>query len=156
MPTVQTQPHLQRAGYSVSYTGSQPIIVNVLVETMNALPILDEDRIHDCLLDAWQQASGWCVGRYAMLPDQVQLLAAQQDFACDLGDWVQYWKARVKSCIEYAGFEWQPRFGSATVTTPVNYKLRRESIRLSPVSHKVVRSVVDWPYAGVVEALEWD
>ena len=73
--------------------GNRSNIVFITVCTKDRKPILASTETHESLIEAWEQADAWRVGRYIILPDHIHLFSspASRD-AVNVKRWVAYWK----------------------------------------------------------------
>lgn len=137
---------------------NRSVIIFVTVCTRNRQPLLANPSVHRALLDSWEEADSWMVGRYVVMPDHVHLFASPRDpESPDLRRWIRFWKGIVtKRCPREEGkslwqrdvWDWQLRSGDS-------YTAKWEYVRSNPVRHGLTRNPEDWPYQGELNELIW-
>lgn len=135
---------------------SQPTIVFVTVCTNNRRRLLDNASFQDCIIDAWQQADAWRVGRYVIMPDHIHLFAGLMDEQFDLDRWVRFWKSLVTKSINQKDFKWQAGHWDTRMRSADQYESKWQYVKNNPVRHGLVKNANDWPYAGIINPLGWD
>jgi putative transposase len=71
-----------------------PIIVFLTVCTKDRKSILANSEAHSLMVEAWNEAKNWLVGRYVLIPDHIHLFCAPaQSETQPLLQWVKYWKS---------------------------------------------------------------
>src|SRR5919204_786229 len=53
--------------------GSKSIIIFLTVCTRHRKPLLANDEATRLVIEAWQAANFWCIGRYVIMPDHIHL-----------------------------------------------------------------------------------
>jgi putative transposase len=83
-------------------TGNRAIIIFLTVCTAEGKGILADEQAVGVILDAWQAADHWSVGRYIILPDHLHLFCAPaRQHVLPVQSWVAFWKSRASN--------WWPR-----------------------------------------------
>jgi REP element-mobilizing transposase RayT len=73
--------------------GFRSIIIYLTVCVKRRRPLLANDKAARLIVDAWQAATFWSVGRYVIMPDHVHLFCAPNTFpAHSLKKWIEHWK----------------------------------------------------------------
>jgi putative transposase len=110
------------------------------------------------LLESWNRASHWSVGKYVILPDHIHLFCspATQNIT-QIRKWVQYWKALVSKAwpnrLEHP--IWQKDIWDTQLRRKENYQEKWEYVRNNPVRHQLVRTADLWDYQGEIATLAW-
>jgi REP element-mobilizing transposase RayT len=77
--------------------GFQSIIIFLTVCTRHQKPLLANDEAARLILEAWQAASFWRVGRYVIMPDHIHLFCAPNTFPPQpLKKWIEYWRNQIR------------------------------------------------------------
>ena len=116
----------------------------------------------DILVDGWRAAPdlfGWCVGRYALMPDHVHFFAARcvdeaRTLSVFVGSWKSWTRKEIRSTV-HPPFEWQREFFDHLLRSTESYAQKWEYLRMNPVRAGLVASADEWPYQGEIEVLEW-
>jgi len=132
-----------------SFNLSQIVLLTVC--TAQRRPLLARDEIVSLLIESWQKADSWTVGRYTVLPDHLHLFCAPaSDLAPSLSTWVKFWKALVARRWPNADEQpiWQPSFWDRQLRSNDHYSQRWEYVRNNPVRHKLASTADAWPWQG--------
>ena len=138
--------------------GNRSVIVFLTVCTRAREPILAKAEIHDLLVEAWEKADSWVVGRYVILPDHVHLFASPYDSdSPGVEHWVSYWKSRVTRqwSGRRVGSIWQRDVWDRQLRSGESYSQKWEYVRNNPVRHGLVQAADDWPFQGRLNDLAW-
>ncbi|MDQ6623722.1 MAG: transposase [Verrucomicrobiota bacterium] len=135
-----------------------PIIVFVTVCTKARKAILDADDAHRLLLDSWNTATSWLVGRYVLMPDHVHLFCAPAEIHPQpLLQWVSFWKSH--STRHWPQPEelpiWQRHFWDTQLRRGESYDEKWDYVLQNPVRAGLVSRGDDWPFAGEISELRW-
>ena len=76
LPSRRAPPHL-----AIVDRGNRPNIIYLTVCTWNRQPMLANYAMYDLLIEVWQKADTWLVGRFVILPNHVHLFCAPADLA---------------------------------------------------------------------------
>ena len=133
-----------------------PVLIFVTVCSTGRKPILANSVAVTAVLDAWDKADGWLVGRYAIMPDHIHFFCApNSDFT--LKTWMKYWKTLVS--MNWPNFHeqpiWQDDFWDTQLRDGESYSGKWEYVRNNPVRHQLVQRAEDWPWAGEIHSLGW-
>jgi putative transposase len=123
--------------------------------TKNREPWLATPECHDSLLRAWQDAAGWQVARYVILPNHVHLFAAPLEGAFELDRWMKYWKALFTRSRDQPQQRWQRGHWDTRMRSAAQYADKWEYVRNNPVRHSLAETPDDWPYQGELIDLQW-
>jgi putative transposase len=141
-----------------SELGNRVILILVTCCSKNRKRIFARGDVHALMRLSWQNAAGWVVGRYCILPDHVHFFATPSRFdPPPLKDWVRYWKSLVSQKWPRRMEEsvWQNDFWDRQLRRSESYNAKWEYVRLNPVRHGLVEHAEDWPYQGELNVLEW-
>ena len=128
-------------------------IVFLTVCTKGRKPVLADEVIHQCLLDAWNLADEWLVGRYVIMPDHLHLFCASVTVeSCPLARWVQFWKSRVTRDLpgQKRGQLWQSSYWDRQLRSSDSYSEKWNYVRENPVRGGLVVRAKDWAYQGEI------
>ncbi|MCC7435922.1 MAG: hypothetical protein IT363_14655 [Methanoregulaceae archaeon] len=134
-------------------------IVFVTVCSKGRKPILAHEDVHQCLLNAWEHADGWLVGKYIILPDHIHMFCSpREDEARRLGAWVKYWKALASRAWPRPSEQpvWQRDFWDRQLRQGEVYELKSEYVQSNALRHGFVAEVGDWPFRGEMNQLLWE
>ena len=135
-----------------------PVIIYVTVCTRKRRPLLARPEVHDLLRNVWQEAKGWLVGRYVVMPDHVHLFCGPADETVpSLERWVQFWKALASRVWPWPEEKpvWQRSFWDRQLRSWQSYEEKWLYVRNNPVRHGLVSRADDWPFAGELNELPW-
>jgi putative transposase len=76
--------------HGVHFSREAPAIVFVTVCTKQRRRWLATADNHLALVSVWNEATGWHVGRYVLMPDHLHLFAAPGKLELPLDNWVRY------------------------------------------------------------------
>ena len=84
------------AQQSVNNQGNRSNIIFVTVCTKGRRPVLANPSVHALLIDAWEKADHYMVGRYVIMPDHIHLFCAPAKREhLSILRWVAFWKSLV-------------------------------------------------------------
>ncbi len=138
-------------------THNRSIIVFVTVCTSERRRILASPAAHEVILNAWQSALAWLVGRYVILPDHMHFFCAPNGIdAPPLERWMRYWKSIVtRNLGQSGGSGWQRHHWDRQLRRGESYGDKWEYVRSNPVRHELVSNRDDWPFQGELNELRW-
>jgi len=72
------------------------IIIFLTVCTRHRKALLANDEAAQLMVESWQTANFWRVGRYVIMPDHIHLFCAPNTFPPQpLKKWIEYWRNQV-------------------------------------------------------------
>lgn len=110
------------------------------------------------IVDAWQKAKSWSVGRYVIMPDHIHLFCAPGVFPPQsLGQWVRYWKNIASRNWPRPTDHpiWQRDFWDTQLRRHESYSSKWEYVVSNPVRAGLVSSTEEWPFQGELNILRW-
>lgn len=133
------------------------IIVFVTVCTQDREPILASRPVHDTLINAWQEADAWAVGRYVLMPDHIHLFCSPCNDSVPLKKWVSFWKSRSSQRWPLPEQQpvWQRDFWDRQLRSHESYEDKWEYVRYNPVRKDFVSDADEWEYQGELANLVW-
>ncbi len=129
----------------------------VTVCTKNKRPLLANPSTHQLLLNAWDNASAWMVGRYVVMSDHIHLFCCPATDEVSLQSWIRFWK----SCITKSWPDptqlplWLQNYWDRQLRRAETYDSKWQYVCQNPVRHKLVENAQDWPYQGELNILRW-
>jgi len=138
--------------------GFRSVIIYLTICVHRRRPLLANDTAARLIIEAWEAANFWCVGRYVIMPDHIHLFCAPNTFpARPLKKWIECWKNRVTrawtSCSQIT--IWQREFWDRQLRRVESYEEKWQYVRNNPVRYGFVSRTEDWPYQGELNVLEW-
>ncbi len=141
----------------VVQSGNQTAMVFVTLNAHQRKPVLAGADAVEVILQAWQRADAWLVGRYVILPDHLHLFCAPRDSTVALTRWVRFGKT-IASCHWPRPAEqpiWQLDFWDTQLRRGESYAQKWDYVWRNPVRKGLVLCPGDWPYAGELNVLDW-
>ena len=138
--------------------GFQSIIIFLTLCTRQRKPLLANDEAAELLLEAWEAANFWRVGRYVIMPDQIHLFCTPNAFPpTTLAKWIEFWRNHVtRARPNRADLPiWQSEFWDRQLRRSESYGEKWQYVSNNPVRHGYVYRTEDWPYQGELNVLEW-
>jgi REP-associated tyrosine transposase len=144
--------------FLLSKLGFQSIIIFLTVCTRQRKSLLANARAARLLIESWQAATFWRVGRYVIMPDHIHPFCAPNGFPADpLKKWIEYWRnqatrgwpQRMQDPI------WQREYCDRQLRRSESYTQKWQYVSNNPVRHGYVARAEDWPYQGELNVLEW-
>jgi putative transposase len=137
---------------------NRPVVIFVTVRTDKHKPILCHDVAHRLIVEAWEKADSWLVGRYVLMPEHIHLFCAPRAWdSPSLTNWVQYWKALVTRnwlCRKDLPI-WQKSFWDRQLRTGDRYGDKWQYMLQNPVRRGLVSNPDKWKYQGEMHVLQW-
>ena len=157
---------------SVFEQGFRSTILFVTVCADGRKPILANEWMLKNILDSWENAQNWHVGRYVIMPDHIHFFCAPAKFPVpDFHRWMKYWKRLAQQAFAAredtrppAAAEdsrppvvklWQDGCWDTQMRTGAQYEEKWEYVRNNPVRKGLIANADDWLYQGVVHYLPW-
>ena len=128
----------------------------VTVCTKNKRKILDNEHAHKALVEAWEKADAWLVGRYVVMPDHVHLFCAPAAHEpATLAKWIAYWKSQTSKSMPDSVSRpvWQKEYWDRILRTGDSYEKKWQYVLHNPVRAGLVKHATDWPYLGELNEL---
>jgi putative transposase len=110
------------------------------------------------IVDAWQKANVWLVGRYVIMPDHIHLFCAPNTFPMKpLQQWVKYWKSLASLSWPRPNNHplWQRDSWDTQLRRHESYDSKWEYVINNPVRAGLVKEPDDWPFQGALNVLRW-
>ncbi len=135
----------------------QPLVY-LTVCTDQRKPILCRLAVHDLMVDTWQKADHWLVGRYVIMPDHVHLFCSPaQWYIHSLAKWVQYWKAMISRQWPWPKEQpiWQRSFWDTQLRKEEQYLEKWKYVQLNPVRKEFTTDPKNWLFQGELHEFRW-
>ena len=139
-------------------SGFRSVIIYLTVCTRLKRPLLANDQAARLIIDAWQAAEFWGVGRYVIMPDHIHLFCAPNIFPPPpLKNWIAFWRNRVTRAWPNRDQIpiWQREFWDRQLRRGESYAEKWAYVENNPVRHGYVACAKDWPYQGELNVLPW-
>jgi REP element-mobilizing transposase RayT len=133
----------------------QPTVVFVTFCTKHRGKWLDNDLVHNQLLEVWSEAQAWLVGRYVAMPDHVHLFAWATDSDIPLDNWMKYCKSKFSKLHANPTHRWQANHWDRRMRCERSYEEKWNYVRQNPVRGRLVDDADQWPYQGDLFKLRW-
>ena len=135
---------------------NRPTVIFLSVTVQNRLPILDNPRAHKAVLQAWQEAEQWRVGRYMIMPDHLHLFCFPGVLhPVNVKMWVKFWKGRVRRILGLSQSIWQRDCWDTQIRDADHYAEKMAYMVQNPVRRQLVVRPEDWPYQGRIHVIHW-
>ena len=138
--------------------GNRSSIVFVTVCTKKRQPVLANEQAHRLLIDAWNKADHFLVGRYVIMPDHIHLFCAPAIIEhLSIKSWVAYWKSLVSKNWPNSNEKplWQNYLWDTQLRQGESYSTKWQYVCQNPVRHKLVQQADRWPWKGELNPLLW-
>ncbi len=138
--------------------GNRSSIIFVTVCTKERKPILANTEVHKLLLESWQLANHYMIGRYVIMPDHIHLFCAPAvNERNSIRKWIQYWKSQASK--KWPKLEehpiWQPEAWDRQLRSGESYSEKWAYVSNNPVRHKLVIKPEEWEFQGEMNQLLW-
>jgi putative transposase len=146
------------AHFATVESGFRSKIIFLTVCTNRRRPLLANKDAARRIVDAWQAADLWRVGRYVIMPDHIHLFCAPGTLvATQLKNWMAFWKNHTSRAwpVRKQLPLWQRDYWDRQMRRGDSYSAKWEYVRSNPVRHGFVARAEDWPYQGELNTLEW-
>ncbi len=122
--------------------------------TLNRLPILANDAIHNQFLTFGKKQSGQgiAIGRYVIMPDHIHLFIRLAP-CFKLGTTIGFLKKSLSAVITQNGHSsphWQTTFFDHLVRNASSYSEKWDYVYQNPVRAELVEIPETWPYSGQI------
>lgn len=145
----------KRPAHGLITSAGQATIVFVTVCTRERERWLASRTIHNLLIEVWQEASAWLVGRYVVMPDHIHLFAAPGELQEPLENWIRFWKSQFTRRHGSKEHRWQSGYWDTRLRRSESYDSKWEYVRNNPVRHGLVSEPDLWPFQGSLIDLPW-
>jgi REP element-mobilizing transposase RayT len=112
-------------------------------------PILNNPESMNTLIQVWEEAQAWLVGRYVIMPDHLHFFASPAS-DIPLLNWIAYW--RKQATLAWPDTlkrpRWQLRGWDRQMRTEQQYEEKWIYVQQNPVRAKLVVDSSDWPFQG--------
>jgi putative transposase len=153
------KPHRKRpAHFPAVAVGFKSIIIFLTVCTRYRKPLLANAETARLIIESWQAANFWRVGRFVIMPDHIHLFCVPNTFPPQpLKKWIAYWKNHVTRAWPHRNQVpiWQREFWDRQLRRAESYAEKWQYVVNNPVRHGHVREPEAWPYQGELNVLEW-
>lgn len=133
----------------------EPNLVFVTIRTEDSRPWLAAPEVHRLLVDVWQAADAWLIGRYILMPDHVHFFCAPHDWAVPLKHWITHWKSRLTKAHGNPAWRFQSLSWHHRLRKMESYAQKWHYLRNNAVADGLVSSPDEWPYQGQLHTLPW-
>ncbi len=146
------------AHFSPRERDARSIIIFVTICTFRRRPLLANAAAEELLVDAWQRADRWRIGRYVIMPDHMHFFCGPAFFpGHPFKAWLSYWRNDVTR--RWPRREetpiWQPNFWDRQLRREESYARKWGYVMNNPVRQGLVDCAEDWPYQGELNVLHW-
>ena len=138
------------------FNTSRIIFLTVCTEKRKA--ILNNETVHQLLLESWGKADAWLVGRYVLMPDHLHLFCSPVGVEYpSLKSWVGYWKSlSARAWPERdVGKVWQRDFWDTQLRKGESYSEKWNYVVKNPVRASLTDDERLWPFQGEMNVLQW-
>ena len=138
--------------------GNRPVVIFLTVCARNRQPLLATDRAHADIVEAWNRATHWRVGRYVVMPDHLHLFCSPGTIpAQPLNLWIRYWQNLVTRAWSRPEEKpiWQKEYWDRQLRSGDSYGQKWDYVMNNPVRHNLVGTSSLWPYQGELNPLPW-
>lgn len=135
---------------------NRSIILFLTVCSHQRRNILANERIHRALVDAWEQADFWHVGRYVIMANHMHMFCSPARYdAGNVSKWTAYWKRLVSMQCPDLQPIWQRDCWDTQLRQSDSYSEKWEYVRNNPVRAGLIDSPDSWPFQGTIHHLQW-
>jgi REP element-mobilizing transposase RayT len=137
---------------------NEPVIVYLTVCSKDRKRIFAFEDTAGVIVDAWQSATSWLVGRYVIMPDHIHLFCAPNTSPIKpLKQWVRYWKSKASRHWPRPNDHpvWQRDCWDTQLRRHESYDSKWEYVVNNPVRAGLVKEPSDWPFQGELNVLPW-
>jgi putative transposase len=108
---------------------------------------------HDALRTVWEEAEGWAVGDYLLMPDHLHCFCGPLDGRFDIEQWITFWKRRFRRLHGNEHWRFQSRGWHHRLRSDESYGEKWEYVRDNSVRAGLVQKAEDWPFQGRISEL---
>ena len=138
--------------------GNRSVIVFLTICTKNRDPRLATTDAHNLIIDSWERADSWRVGKYVIMPDHIHLFCSPNKIPIpSLKSWVQYWKKEVSRAWSNKDDLpiWQKGYWDTQMRKGDSYTEKRYYIERNPIRKGLIAEGEKWKYQGELNVLRW-
>ncbi len=146
---------IKKPAHGVRFVDGQPTVVFDTICTKNKIAWLASTSVHKLLVEVWQNADLWLVGRYVIMPDHIHLFAWATEKAIDYENWVRYWKSQFTKQHKVPSHRWQADHWDTRMRSEAVYEEKWNYVKQNPKRAQLVNVEQAWPYQGEVYDLRW-
>jgi putative transposase len=146
----------KRPDHGVLFHPTKPTIIFLTVCTRDRVPWLACEEAHRLLLDVWNNAQAWIVGRYVLMPDHLHLFAAPGAMELPFDNWVRFWKSQFTKRSGHTARAWQIDLWDTRLRHDESYEDKWLYVKNNPVRAGLVTMAEDWPFQGELNRLPWE
>jgi putative transposase len=134
--------------------GNRQTIIFLTACVRNRRQLLATSETHDAIVNAWQRATHWLIGRYVIMPDHVHLFCSPGTVSEQpLGYWqnmtTRAWPRPTEKPV------WQKGYWDRQLRSGESYNQKWDYVLNNPVRHGLCSVHTDWPYQGELNVLPW-
>lgn len=148
-------PERSRPAHGVYRQINGPTIVFLTICTKDRRQYLADRSVHNLLVETWQGADAWRVGRYVVMPDHIHLFAAPTGSEIVFDNRVRFWKSRFTKSCALPEHRWHADHWDRTLRDGDGYEDKWNYVRNNPVRHGLARVAEEWPFQGELNRLAW-
>jgi putative transposase len=139
--------------HGVLHQPDRTTVVFVTVNTEGRKPWLANDRVHEILREVWEEACGWLVGPYMLMPEHAHFFSIPGELECSLERWEHYWKHQFSTHINDLQLRFQVDHWDTRMRNGRHFSETYDYMMQNPARRNLVTNADDWPYRGVIH--EW-
>jgi putative transposase len=135
---------------------NQPTVIFLTVCTKGHKSVLASDGMHRFLVEAWNGARQWVVGRYLIMPDHIHLFCSPAIHGTEsVQQWTAFWKRLVSVRVPQHKPLWQRDCWDTQLRHVSHYDEKWQYVVMNPVRKNLIGKPGDWPFQGELHALRW-
>ncbi len=149
-------PDRKHPAHGILSIDGQPTVVFDTVCTKDRKKWLADREVHSLLVEVWQEADAWLMGRYVIMPDHIHYFSWYTGSVIKYQKWVQYWKSQFSKKFKQPDCRWQTDEWDTRMRSIHRYEEKWIYVKHNPVRYGLVENPADWPYQGEVYVLRWE
>jgi putative transposase len=137
---------------------NQSIVIYVTVNVEKRREILNRSDAVKTILDAWEVANHWRVGRYVIMPDHIHFFCGPAILPITpLKRWMEFWRFTATRHWPRPDEKpiWQKDFFDRQLRSGESYRQKWLYLWQNPVVAKFCGRPEDWPWQGEANVLRW-
>ncbi|MDB5338274.1 MAG: Transposase [Planctomycetaceae bacterium] len=157
MTTSSETPRSERKhpAHGIRLIDGQPTVIFDTVCTKDRHPWLATREVHSLLIEVWESAEAWLMGRYVIMPDHIHFFSWYVGSAIEYDKWVQFWKSQFSKKFKRKHCRWLTDAWDTRVRSALVYEEKWLYVLNNPVRQGLVERPEDWPYQGEINKLLW-